>query len=221
MAGKAAGGGQLSAKRGATVAAFAVVASAVVLQFGLSINLRLSTGDSLPGALIFFFSFFTILTNLMVAAVYLSALTAWGWLGWWRLPWVRGMVAGAILLVMTVYHFLLFGMADLNIWFVVADRMLHYVSPLLYVGWWLAFERHGALQWRELAKMLIYPAAYVVWAMARGAITGEYPYPFLAANELGYGQVALNGLGVLAVFIVLYAIVIATDRALGDRQLLM
>lgn len=208
-------------KRTATIIALGVAAAALLLQIVLTVNLRLANGDSLVGALIYYFSFFTILSNLMVAAIYLSDLVAWRWLAWWRTPWVRGMMAGAIVLVMMIYHVLLFGLADLDIWFVIADRTLHYVNPTLYALWWLVFQRHGRLGWNALPKMLVYPLAYVVWAMARGAVVDEYPYPFLAANQLGYGQVALNGLGVLAVFIVLYAIVIAADRALRDRQLLM
>ena len=206
-------------KRIATIVALGVAAAALLLQIVLTVNLRLANGDSLLGALIYFFSFFTILSNLMVVAIYLSDLVAWRWLSWWRTPWVRGMMVGAIVLVMIVYHLLLFGLADLDIWFIIADRTLHYINPTLYALWWLLFQRHGRLAWNALPKMLVYPLAYVVWAMARGAVVNEYPYPFLAANELGYGQVALNGLGVLVGFIILYAIAVAADRALGDRQL--
>ncbi|WP_423067621.1 Pr6Pr family membrane protein [Devosia sp. CN2-171] len=206
-------------KRAATQAGFAITAAALVLQIVLTVEHRLGNGDSLVGALVYYFSFFTILSNIMVALIYLSDLVAWRWLEWWRTPWVRGMMAAAIVLVMIVVHFLLFGLADINIWFVIADRTLHYVDPVMYALWWLLFQRHGALVWGDLPKMLVYPLLYVIWAMTRGAVVNEYPYPFLAANRLGYPQVIVNGAVILAGFVLLYVIVIGVDRWLGRRAL--
>jgi hypothetical protein len=65
--------------------------------------------------------------------------------------------------------------------------------------------------------MLIYPLAYLVVVMLRGALVHEYPYPILNADKLGYGQVALGCLGMLAGFIVIYAVVVSVDRLLGRR----
>ncbi|WP_421759645.1 Pr6Pr family membrane protein [Devosia sp.] len=207
----------MTLKRVITTLAFAITLGVLVFQVVLTVNQRLSNGDSLIGALVYYFTFFTILTNLMAAAVYLSDLVRWAWLQWWRTPWVRAMTAGAIVLVMVVYHFLLFGLADFDIWFTIADRTLHYVDPTMYALWWVLFQAHGQLRWAELPKMLVYPLVYVIWAMARGAVVNEYPYPFLAANQLGYGPVLLNGLGVLAGFVVLYAATIGLDRLLARR----
>jgi hypothetical protein len=207
----------MTVKRIATIVAFAITFGVLVFQIFLTVNARLANGDSLVGALIFYFTFFTILSNLMVAAVYLSDLVAWRWLDWWRTPWVRGMMAAAIVLVMIVYHVLLLGLVQMDIWFTIADRTLHYVDPTMYALWWLLFQQHGKLRWSDLPRMLVYPLIYVAWAMARGAVVNEYPYPFLAANKLGYPQVILNGLGVLAGFVLLYALAIGIDRALGRR----
>lgn len=207
----------MTVKRIATIVAFAITFGVLVFQIFLTVNARLANGDSLVGALIFYFTFFTILSNLMVAAVYLSDLVAWRWLDWWRTPWVRGMMAAAIVLVMIVYHVLLLGLVQMDIWFTIADRILHYVDPTMYALWWLLFQQHGKLRWSDLPRMLVYPLIYVAWAMARGAVVNEYPYPFLAANKLGYPQVILNGLGVLAGFVLLYALAIGIDRALGRR----
>ncbi len=209
----------MTRQRPAAAIGLVVAAAAVLLQFGLTVPARLATGDSLPGALVFFFTFFTILTNLMAIAVYVSVLTSWRWLGWWRTPWVRAMIAGSILVVMLVYHLLLSHLVPTDLWFQVADKMLHYVDPIFYVGWWLWLQPHGTLRWLELPKMLVYPLIYTVWAMARGALVNEYPYPFLDANSLGYAQVIINCLGVLVVFVLLYGAFIATDRLLGRRAL--
>lgn len=208
----------MTGQRLAATIGFVIAASALLLQFGLTIAARLETGDNIVNAVVFFLSFFTILTNLMAVAVYLSVLTTWGWLGWWRTPWVRGMTAGAILVVMLVYHFLLTGLVRPDLWFQVADKLLHYVDPAYYVVWWLLCQAHGSLRWGDLPRMLVYPLLYLVWAMGRGAVLGDYPYPFLAADTLGYGQVALNCGGVLAAFVLFYVLVIGIDRWLGRRS---
>lgn len=208
----------MTGQRLAATIGFVIAAAALLLQFGLTITARLETGDNIVNAVVFFLSFFTILSNLMVVAVYLSVLTAWGWLGWWRTPWVRGMTAGAILVVMLVYHVLLTGLVRPDLWFQIADKLLHYVDPTYYVVWWLLCQKHGSLRWGELPRMLVYPLLYLVWAMGRGAVLGDYPYPFLAANTLGYGQVALACCGVLEAFVLFYVPVIGIDRWLGRRS---
>lgn len=197
------------------VLGLAVGAAALVLQFGLTIPLRLANGHDLLDALLFFFTFFTILTNLMLVLIYLSALTGWRWLGWWRTPVVRAMMVASITLVMGFYHLVLAGLWAPEGWFRVADVTLHYVTPLLYIVWWLLFQPRGKLRFGDIGWMLLPPTLWLVWAMVRGAIVGEYPYPILDAQQLGYGTVAVNVAVVLAVLVVLFALAIALDRWLG------
>lgn len=189
--------------------------AAVILQGSISISLRMSNGHDLVDALVFFFTYFTILTNLMLVAIYLSTLAGWRWLGWWRSPVTRGMMVGAIVLVMVFYHVLLAGLWAPQGWAKVADTALHYGTPILYVAWWLLFQPKGTLRLGHIPWMLLPIALWLVWAMLRGALVGEYPYPILEANRLGYGQVALNCLVVLAALVGLFVVVIGLDRWLG------
>ena len=110
-------------KRAATWAGFSIGTAALLLQFYLTLSTRLlRMGDSLPGTLIFFFTFFTILTNIMLVLIYLSELTTAGWLGWWRTPVTRGMMAGAIALVGIFNHLLLAELQDLTGPSALADK---------------------------------------------------------------------------------------------------
>jgi len=54
--------------------------------------------------------------------------------------------------------------------------------------------------------------------LIRGAAIGEYPYPILEANRIGYGVVALNVLAVLIGLTAFCAVVIALDRRLGRAK---
>jgi hypothetical protein len=79
--------------------------------------------------------------------------------------------------------------------------------------------RHGLLKWSDVPSMLVPPIIYLVYAMIRGALMGEYPYPILEANRLGYGQVAINVFLVLIGLSVLCLIVVAADRLLTRAPL--
>ncbi|HQZ12490.1 MAG TPA: Pr6Pr family membrane protein [Devosia sp.] len=208
----------MTARGAATLLSLFLGLAALLLQFSLTIPARLANGDSLPGALLFFFTFFTILTNLMLVLIYLSDLARWRWLTWWRNPVTRGMMFGAITLVMGFYHLILAATWDPQGWFKLADVMLHYITPSLYILWWLLFQPKGRLRFTDLGWMLLPPTLWLGWTMLRGAVINEYPYPILEAHRLGYPAVALNILAVLALLLILFTTTIALDRLLAKKR---
>ncbi len=191
--------------------------TALGLQFSISIPAYLANGMDLFSALVQFFSFFTILTNLTITLIYLSDMVGWSWLGWFRRQAVRAMMTGVMLLVMIFYHVLLRPIWQPEGLFLLCDYLLHYAAPLLYTAWWLATQTHGGLRLSALPMMLVPPLIYLAYVMVRGAITNVYPYPTLNAFELGYGQVAINMVLVALGLSLLFAIVIGIDRALARR----
>jgi hypothetical protein len=64
----------------------------------------------------------------------------------------------------------------------------------------------------------IYPTAYLVYAMARGAITGRYAYPFLNALALGWERTAFNALGIAAAFLLCAFAIVWIDKGAGRRR---
>jgi hypothetical protein len=126
----------------------------------------------------------------------------------------RGMMTAAITLVMVFYHFILAETWDPQGLALVCDVSLHYATPIFYIAWWVVFMRHGVLKFTDIPAMLLPPTIYLIYAMVRGAIVSEYPYPILEAHRIGYGAVAINVLTVLVALSVLCAIVVALDRIL-------
>lgn len=208
----------MNAGRLLTLVGFLVGAAALILQFWLSVPAYLENGLSLPAALVRFFSFFTILTNLTLVLVYLSDLVPWGWLGWFRTATTRAMMAGVMVLVMVFYHLLLSGIWDPQGLFKVADVSLHYVTPILYVIWWALAGRRGPVAWAAVPVMLIPSLIYLAYVMARGAMINEYPYPILEAHKLGYGPVLVSILLVAAGLTALFAIAVFADKTLPRRN---
>lgn len=163
-----------------------------------------------------FLSFFTILSNLLVALVAGSAATGGNWavLRIWRGPRVRGLAALSITVTCLVYATVLQGQWHPQGPQLLADRSLHYAIPALYVFWWVVLLPHGALRWPDALRWLAFPGLFALWTFARGAVVHEYPYPFMDVTRLGYGEVLLNTGMVGVVFLVIGLIYVALDKKL-------
>lgn len=187
----------------------------LLLQFTISMQSMLGSGRDLFGALGTFFTYYTILTNIVLALIYLSEVLPTARLALFRHPVLRGMMAANIALVALYVFFVLRYLATLTDLFLLADTILHYLCPALYLLWWLVAQPHGRLHWGNLPVMLAPTLVYFVYAMARGAWVEEYPYPILNAIKLGYGQVLTNAAAMTAGLAVLCLVVIALDLLLA------
>lgn len=192
-------------------------ATGLVLQFTISMQSVLGSGRDVFGSLGTFFSYYTILTNIILVLIYLSEVLPAAGLALFRHPIVRGMMAANIALVALYVFFVLRFLASLTGLFLLADNILHYLCPALYLLWWLVAQPHGRLRWGNLPLMLAPTLAYFVYAMARGLWVQEYPYPILNAIELGYAQVLLNAFYMTAGLGVLTLAVIALDGLLARQ----
>lgn len=164
-----------------------------------------------------FFSYFTILTNLLVAGAGLSATFAPDVAPTRFLngPTTRATIAAYIALVAAIYHALLRGLFHPEGLYLVADIFLHTVTPVLAVLVWALFQARGEARLRLLPRTLLFPAVYTAYTLVRGALTGWYPYPFLHAAQAGLARVLLNSIGLAVVFLLTTAAFILADKALG------
>lgn len=201
-----------------------LVAVAAVLGWtGLSIQLylillgRWELDASLLGGLVNFFSFFTVLTNTLVAVVLTWELNprqspARRWFLW---PSVRSGIAVSIALVSLAYNLLLRHLWQPEGWQFVADELLHDVMPLLYIVYWWLYVPKGSLRLGHIGLWMIYPLVYFAYVLLRGDLLAAYPYPFIDVANLGYPQVFINAGGILAGFVGIALAVVGVDRWLG------
>lgn len=206
----------MRASRALAALGLAVSAFGVIVQLPLGIGRLTGGGMSMPGAIVAFFSYFTILTNIFVVLVYAAALSG-GRPAFFNRPVVRAGAAVAIVAVGIVYHFLLAALTNPQGLDFVTDIMVHYAAPVLMLVWWLAFGRSGALAWTDLPKLLGYPIVYLAYVLARAPIAGHIPYPFLDYRENGWGAVVQTSLGITVLFLLLGALAIAVDRRFANR----
>lgn len=181
-----------------------VGANCVVLQFW--INMTRHPEHTLLWRLVDFFSYFTNTTGIFATAAAVAALAHPNS----RRAWA-GVTAAAVYLVVVAvtYQWLLRGETS-GLAF-VANVGLHQMLPALFVLLWLAAPRPGP-GWRAPLAWLIYPAAYIAWILAHGAVAHRYPYFFADADKLGYPRALLNGAGFLAAFYVLGLGAVAVGR---------
>lgn len=189
------------------------------LQFYVTIMTARTNETSVSTALINYLSFFTILTNFLVALVLTSTLREKksGQPNFFATPNVQSATAVSIAIVGIVYSLVLRHLWDPEGLQKVADVVLHDVVPVAYVLFWLVFISKEKLRFEDVPRWLAYPAVYLVYTLIRGAITARYPYPFLDAAEIGYLRVALNIVILLAAFLAASFLLLATGRWIGGR----
>ncbi|MES2034919.1 MAG: Pr6Pr family membrane protein [Pseudomonadota bacterium] len=163
-----------------------------------------------------FFSYFTILTNLLAALALTLPVLAPDSVGrWWGRPAVRGGITVCIAVVMIVYHLVLRGIWEPQGLQKVVDYTLHYVDPLLFILDWLLFAPKGTLRWRNAIGWLAFPAVYGIWTLGHGALSGFYPYPFMDVTALGYPAVLANMAAMVLGFLIPGLLLVGLDGLLG------
>jgi len=192
----------------------AIIALIAWFALVLQLYLNVTSGTPVALALLNYFSYFTILTNILVAVGVSSALwanqTATG--QFFSQTNVKAGTAIYIAIVGVVYFLLLRNTWNPQGLQKLADILLHYVTPLLYVSYWLAFAPKQTLRWKDAFLWLAYPLAYLIYALLRGVISGFYPYPFIDVHILGYPRVFLNAAVLTLVFLGLGLVAVAWGR---------
>lgn len=182
--------------------AHGLVALTALVGIALHYAIVLSHPGEVAVRTIRFLSYFTILTNGLVAAVAIGRMVR----GAPRcdrraLPAQRTAVTVHILVVALIYHLLLRDIAlpgAIGWW---GNLCVHTLVP---VGWtlcWLSFGPHGGIDRAAPWRWLLFPLGFAGWTLVHGAISGWYPYPFLDVAVHGYPGVLRAILLIGAVFV--------------------
>lgn len=194
-------------------------AGTLLTQFALTMSLSQAAGRTVLGSVIFYFSFFTILSNLLAT----FCLAAFAFPGCSHLAFFRRRKAATaitlyMLVVAAIYIAILQGLWAPEGLTRVLDTLLHYVMPALFLVFWAAFVPKGGTTYADIPGILAFPALYGAYVMLRGAASGEYPYPILDAGTLGYPSALTNMAAILALFLILGLAFVAYDRWVGTAR---
>jgi hypothetical protein len=218
----------VSARAAAVVVGYRLVLAALTLVavvYGLASGLgepHWSTTD--------YFSYFTELSNIFAAAVFLAAARLE--LARWRSDGRHGgssrsetfeLLRGAsVLYILTtgiVYAVLLSGHHDSVPW---ANTVLHRVMPIAVALDWLIdpprtlpAARRAALWW------MAFPTLYIAYTLVRGPLAHWYPYFFVnPAHAGGYPWVAVNCVAIALGQVAMGLAIASMGRARAARPLL-
>jgi hypothetical protein len=159
-------------------------------------------------------SFFTILSNLLVAVSLTSYLifprSAGG--RFFSNTSVRSGIAVYICMVGIVYNLLLRQAGDPGSLMIVADKILHDAVPILYLVYWFIFVPKGMLTWKGPVLWLLFPFGYMIFGFVRGAITGFYPYYFADVAAINYPAALRNAALAALAFLMFGFVLVLIDK---------
>ncbi|MEO7044524.1 MAG: Pr6Pr family membrane protein, partial [Ferruginibacter sp.] len=159
-----------------------------------------------------FFSFFTILTNIIVAIFFTNNIYS---------KKLNSSKLTAVTVYITIVG-LIYQVVLRQIWkpegmqFVV-NELLHTVIPLLAIIFWGMFAVNRLTPYSRIAKWAIYPLVYLVYVLVRGNFSGFYPYPFIDVTSLGIEKTLVNAAMILVLFIALAAIFLFIGKRIIKR----
>lgn len=143
----------------------------------------------LIGRSIDFFSYFTIVSNIVVALV-----LTWLWRrgSGWPSYWTRVFRLDSLMMITItciVYIALLAPTANPRGLEVVTNALEHYIVPILVIITWLIWGPRGWFSVSAIFAALVVPILWAGYSLLRGAVIHAYPYPFLNVDALGFTAV--------------------------------
>ena len=193
----------------------AATAAVVIVAILYQIRLNLDSGLFRP---LRFFAFFTILSNLFAAVLWLWLAARWKATRTRRDDLLRG--ASVLYLVLTfIVVVILLGGAELQVADPRVDFIVHKLFPVLAVFDWIIDPPETDLRLRDVGLWLIFPLIWVALTLLRGAVDNWYPYPFLDPDNGGYRSVAYHVIAILAGLLVIAGGTIGLGDFGRDRRL--
>lgn len=189
---------------------------AVLTQYYLMLENRVA---SINETTIRFFSFFTILTNSLVAIYFTLAIAKQKnrYLSMLNKPGSLTAVTVYITIVGLVYQIILRNTWEPTGAQMIVDELLHTIIPIGVIVFWYLYEDKSLVSYRQIPRWLIYPLLYLIYILIRGNVSNFYPYPFVDVGKLGISKVITNSIGLMVLIIVISASFISIGKAIKNR----
>ena len=163
-------------------------------------------------------TYFTILSNILVAVVVTLLAVRPGLFirqDGVGVLWRTLRLDGLLMITITgIVYNLLLATGGKSGWDLVSNTMLHMVTPLLTLIVWIIAGPRGLINVRIIGFSLVLPLLWAAFALARGAVVGAYPYPFLDVSSNGPASVLTFILAIVIVAVCLAFVLMGIDAAL-------
>jgi hypothetical protein len=186
----------------------------IALSAELTVHMadHMARGGNVVGALLSYVSYYTVGSNILLAAVYAAHLSRSRALHILRDTRVRTMAAAMITLVMLVYLFVLSRVEAPQGLGKVSAVLAHYIAPPLYIAWWAATSHRDRIGFCDLPFMIAPSIGYMSYVLLLGHLTGKYPYAMLDADRLSTWGMVVQGFGLLVALLAACSLFIALGR---------
>ena len=163
-----------------------------------------------------YFSYFTIDSNLIAAAILLTGAAKAGRSSA-RLDLFRG---GAVVYmsITGIVFTLLLSNTDVDTAIPWVNTVVHELMPLVVLADWLVTPPATRILLRQGLLWLSFPLVWIIYTLIRGSIVNLYPYPFLNPAHGGYASVAVYSVGILVAMLVVCGLVVVLANASGGVQ---
>ncbi|UEG50173.1 Pr6Pr family membrane protein [Ferruginibacter lapsinanis] len=190
---------------------------ALIAQFYINITSKIA---STPELLIRYFSYFTILTNIIVAVccTTLSLLPDSRWGLFFSKQKTFAAVTVYIFVVGLVYNVILRFLWNPQGLQRIVDELLHSVIPVMFLLYWLVLMLKDELHFKSIFPWLIYPFVYAVFVIFRGSVSGFYPYPFIDVSQIGMTRALFNAVMLTVLFYFISALFVVIGRMENKKK---
>lgn len=163
-----------------------------------------------------FFSYFTIDSNLLAAALFLYLAARRSVPRSTTTELVRGAAVVYMTVTGVVFTLLLAG-TDVDTAVPWVNDIVHSVMPIVVVADWLIDPPLVRQTLRQAITWLSFPLVWLAYTLVKGPIVGKYPYPFLDPANGGYGSVALYSVAILVVMVLVSTAVVVVANLARSR----
>ncbi len=166
-------------------------------------------------SLVDFFSYFTILSNLLAAVVFLCLATGRKTFLGVTIEALRPAVVVYMVITGIVVLVLLEKYSSLALMLPWAGDVLHKITPIVFFADWLLHPPKKNIKYAAVFYWLIFPLVFVVYSLLRGPWVGNwYPYPFLDPNDVnGYwGVCKYVALIYIGAFVIAQLVIFSGNR---------
>ncbi len=191
---------------------------AIIGQFYLTLQ---NSPTENTETIIRFFSYFTVLTNILVVLYFTSRISIFKKTYISKLSNKEALTAitAFILVVGLIYQFILRSTWKPTGFQKIIDELLHSVIPLFVLLYWIQFGEKNNLQFKNIKIWLWYPISYLLFIIIRGHFSNFYPYPFVDVTTIGYQQVLINSVLISLFFLFIIGTLIFIGNKTSKSEL--
>jgi hypothetical protein len=170
----------------------------IVTQFILLLH---NSKVDILNSIVRFFSFFTILSPILVSICFTTLLFKFSTL--FKSYKTQTAISVYISIVAIVYNIFLRFIWEPTGLQKIVDELLHVVNPILFVAFWFISKNKIYISYTFTFKILIFPLIYLFSVLSIGHYSKYYPYPFLEVNSIGFSNLIINCIVITVAFILI------------------